>query len=182
MQQVERCFRSLTPRRFVRYKLAGSRHLSVAPLPSSTAYKTHLSFPLPSLLSIYICIPHIPHLITMISLTRVLVSFLAIASSVFASPIKRTGDPAINLPTAWTQIAPGANFSFSYNSLGDYGRSSYAYHVWLLADDAMDKPLSPTTLFSNGYFFGRFDFANYPGKSYFQQLFLLLVLKYLSAI
>ncbi|KAK7681587.1 hypothetical protein QCA50_015320 [Cerrena zonata] len=102
----------------------------------------------------------------MISLTRVIVPLLAILSIAFANPIRRTGDPAINLPTAGTHIAPGANFSFSYNSLGDYGRSSYAYHVWLLADDAMGKAITPTTLFTNGYFFGRFDFANYPAVPY----------------
>ena len=102
----------------------------------------------------------------MINFTRVLVPLFAVLSSVLSNPVPRTGDPAINQPTPFTQIAPGANFTFSYNSLGDYGRSSYAYHVWLLADDAMDKPLAPASLFTSGYYFGRFDFANYPGGSY----------------
>lgn len=101
--------------------------------------------------------------------TNLLLPLLAAVSSVVAGPIRRTGDPAINLPTAGTQIAPGANFTFSYNSIADYGRSSYALHVWLLADDAMGKELTPASLFTSGYFFGRFDFANYPGEFKFSR-------------
>lgn len=91
---------------------------------------------------------------------------LAFASGSISAPTSSYG--VINEPTAGTAVQPGANFNFAYSPHADYGISSFAYHVWLLtaARSAVDptNPLaSLTALDATGYYFGRFDYPNYPG-------------------
>ncbi|CAL1712867.1 unnamed protein product [Somion occarium] len=103
----------------------------------------------------------------MIAFTYVLLPLLAFSSAAFPVPV--TSDPpTIDHPAPGTHIAPGAAFDFSYNGLADYGKSSYGFHVWLLGDDALNKTLSPTDFFTNGYYFGKFDYPNYPAIPYAQ--------------
>lgn len=77
-------------------------------------------------------------------------------------------------PTAGSTIAPGAKFNFTYNVLADYSVSSFWYHVWLLdpahahrgsaAEPSMSALSSLSSIFNTGYYFGRYDYPNYPGK------------------
>lgn len=70
-------------------------------------------------------------------------------------------------PTAETAIVPGSNFTFQYFPRADYGVSTFAIHVFLLDESSTESPITinPTDLFSSGYYFGRYDYANYPGKA-----------------
>lgn len=76
-------------------------------------------------------------------------------------------------PAPGTAIAPGARFNFTYNVMADYSVSSFWYHVWLLdplhAGAAKSSSSSITTdslasAFNSGFYFGRYDFPNYPGE------------------
>lgn len=69
---------------------------------------------------------------------------------------------SIAQPEPGTHIAPGSQFAFTYRPHADYGMSTFAYHVWLLdgAEGGIDSPVQSGL---NGYYFGRFDYANYPG-------------------
>lgn len=69
---------------------------------------------------------------------------------------------AIVQPESYAVIAPGASFDFSYDGVGDYSVSSYNYSVYLFTE--MPTSFLPSGEFANGYFFGRFDYPNYPGK------------------
>lgn len=73
------------------------------------------------------------------------------------------------MPLAGTAVLPGANFTFTYNPHADYGLSSFAFHVWLLTGEDPDEDFgnSFTSLITSnpsGYYFGRFDYPNYPGE------------------
>ncbi|KAJ7761574.1 hypothetical protein DFH07DRAFT_421590 [Mycena maculata] len=81
---------------------------------------------------------------------------LACAASAFAAT------PAIISPADGTQIAPGAAFDFNYNSIADYGVSSYNYSVYLLT--APPTSFAPSATFAAGHYFGRFAEPNYPGN------------------
>lgn len=72
----------------------------------------------------------------------------------------------ISSPAAGTAIAPGSNFTFTYHPRADYGVSTYWYHVFLLDEAATKTSLGPfpMDIFSTGYYFGRYDYPNYPGK------------------
>ena len=97
-----------------------------------------------------------------------LLAFLPLVSlSAFASFIPRQAPKGtITAPTAETAIAPGSNFTFSYDPHADYCASTYAIHVFLLDEAATVLPItpSPTDPVSTGHYFGRFDYANYPCK------------------
>lgn len=70
---------------------------------------------------------------------------------------------SVTAPAAGTAIAPGSQFNFTFFGRADYGVSSYAYSVYLVGADALEKPLAFADVFTNGHFFGRYDYANYPG-------------------
>ena len=75
----------------------------------------------------------------------------------------------ITAPASGTAVQPGANFTFAYEPHADYGVSSFAYHVWLLTSPSASSSAGTLTLPANGasgYYFGRFDYPNYPGELY----------------
>lgn len=75
----------------------------------------------------------------------------------------------ITAPKNGTAVVPGKNFTFSYQPHADYATSTFAYHVWLLAAPPGTHGagvLSLTTPNVSGFYFGRFDYANYPAVKY----------------
>jgi len=95
------------------------------------------------------------------SVTNAFVSLLAVASGALAQT-----KGSITAPTPGQHIAPGQAFDFSYFGRADYGVSSYDYSVWLLNSDVLGKPFSFQDVFTNGWYFGRYDYANYPAVPY----------------
>jgi hypothetical protein len=87
-------------------------------------------------------------------------TLLCTAALAVAAPARRT-DHGIVSPTSGSVIAPGETFDFEYNTMGDYGISSYNVTVWLVTD--APTSFAPSVNFANGHFFGRFSFPNYPG-------------------
>lgn len=74
-------------------------------------------------------------------------------------------DPGTILqPTSGTNIAPGTQFNFSYFGRADYGVSSYNYHVWLVGEDLMNDSLGTKDVLTTGWYFGTFDYNNWPGE------------------
>ncbi|KAI0074554.1 hypothetical protein K474DRAFT_1665276 [Panus rudis PR-1116 ss-1] len=100
------------------------------------------------------------------SLSSVLSARTASTSHPITSRQDTPFPPYIAEPANGTALTPGQNFTFSYIGVADYGRSSYAYHLWLFADDVFEKPFSPSETWTNGYYFGKFDYANYPAIPY----------------
>ncbi|KAJ3509528.1 hypothetical protein NLJ89_g5180 [Agrocybe chaxingu] len=89
-------------------------------------------------------------------LISIIAAFLTLALAALAAT------PSIREPADGTIVNPGTTFDFSYQSIADYGASSYNYTVWLFTSP-------PTTFvpFSNyaaGYYFGRYAEPNYPGN------------------
>lgn len=87
----------------------------------------------------------------------------------FSASAPTTQYGTIEAPALGTVVPPGANFTFSYFPHADYGISSFAYDVWLLAAPNGSSPadgnqISLTTPGVSGYHFGRFDYPNYPGE------------------
>ncbi|TFK40523.1 hypothetical protein BDQ12DRAFT_711212 [Crucibulum laeve] len=70
--------------------------------------------------------------------------------------------PSIVYPAPGAVIMPGASFNFKYQSIADYGTSSYNYTVWLYTTPPAD--FAPLNNYASGYFFGRFAEPNYPGN------------------
>ncbi|EKM52084.1 uncharacterized protein PHACADRAFT_262548 [Phanerochaete carnosa HHB-10118-sp] len=98
-----------------------------------------------------------------------LLSLLFLAASSLSAPTTQYG--TITAPASGTAVMPGANFTFSYFPHADYGISSFAYQVWLLAVPAAAggvEQLSFSTPGVSGYYFGRFDYPNYPAVPYAQ--------------
>lgn len=83
-----------------------------------------------------------------------------------AVPALSTGPGEIVAPAAGTAVQPGAAFAFDYRTRADYGVSSFACHVWLLTGPEGATNLSLATPGVTGYYFGRFDYANYPAVPY----------------
>ena len=89
----------------------------------------------------------------------------------YAQPDPQPG--SILAPKPGTKILPGAQFDFSYFGRADYGVSSYNYHVWLLGDqvssDGFMGGLGGSSggkdSYIHGWYFGRFDYQNWPGRS-----------------
>ncbi|KAJ7095784.1 hypothetical protein B0H15DRAFT_71200 [Mycena belliarum] len=77
------------------------------------------------------------------------------------SPRQSTSGTIIS-PADGTVIAPGQAFDFVYDSMADYGVTSYNYTVWLLT--SMPKSFAASTAFGEGHYFGRFAEPNYPGN------------------
>ncbi len=104
------------------------------------------------------------------SLPILLTLVLSVASSYvpgYARSPRATDDTkgTILVPTSGTAIEPAGNFTFTYSPRADYGVSTFAYHVFLLDAAATTTTLSAVDVFSTGYYFGRFDYPNYPGAS-----------------
>ncbi|TCD62993.1 hypothetical protein EIP91_006152 [Steccherinum ochraceum] len=91
-------------------------------------------------------------------------SLVAVLALVPAALAQEKG--SITAPTPGQHIAPGQNFTFKYFGRADYGVSSYDYSVWLVNSTVFDKKLSFEDVFTNGWFFGRYDYANYPAVPY----------------
>nr|GAT60134.1 predicted protein [Mycena chlorophos] len=70
----------------------------------------------------------------------------------------------INLPKSGTSIAPGEVFDFQYNTMADYGVTSYNYTVWLFTS-GLPSSFAPSLNWADGHFFGRFSEPNYPGNT-----------------
>ncbi|TFK35237.1 hypothetical protein BDQ12DRAFT_668732 [Crucibulum laeve] len=70
--------------------------------------------------------------------------------------------PSIVYPAPGSVIMPGASFDFKYQSIADYGISSYNFTVWLYTTPPAD--FAPLKNYASGYFFGRFAEPNYPGN------------------
>ncbi|TRM67202.1 hypothetical protein BD626DRAFT_566231 [Schizophyllum amplum] len=84
----------------------------------------------------------------------------ALAALATASPLqRRTGGPAINSPAANSVIMPGQDFDFSYQNMGDYGRSSYNLTVWLFSSE-LGAFTSGSDTVATGHYFGRFPLKN----------------------
>ncbi|KAJ7259557.1 hypothetical protein B0H12DRAFT_1108685 [Mycena haematopus] len=91
------------------------------------------------------------------------VAALALFPLVLSAPSRRQSTSGtIVLPADGTVIAPGESFAFQYDSMADYGISSYNYTVWLLT--STPKSFGPSTNFAEGHYFGIFAEPNYPGK------------------
>jgi len=103
----------------------------------------------------------------MFSFAKLVVLPLALASLVMATPVARQNTKGtISLPVPGTKVAPGGSFDFKYNPRADYGESSYDYHVWLVKTDSVSKTFAPLDVFATGYYFGKFDYPNYPAVPY----------------
>ncbi|KAJ7459955.1 hypothetical protein FB451DRAFT_566895 [Mycena latifolia] len=83
--------------------------------------------------------------------------------TVFAAPSPRQSTSGtIISPADGTVIAPGQAFDFVYDSMADFGVTSYNYTVWLLT--SKPKFFAPSTNFGEGHYFGRFAEPNFPGN------------------
>ncbi|KIY45652.1 hypothetical protein FISHEDRAFT_28981, partial [Fistulina hepatica ATCC 64428] len=71
--------------------------------------------------------------------------------------------PAIVSPAKGTSIAPGETFDFDYESIADYGESSYNLTIWLYTTPPSTVVITPMTHYAVGHYFGRFGVENYPG-------------------
>ncbi|KAI0087821.1 hypothetical protein BDY19DRAFT_892506 [Irpex rosettiformis] len=91
---------------------------------------------------------------------------------VSASPVVRKDSyGTISQPISGAPIRPGEAFDFTYTPMADYSVSTFYYHVFLLdasmpdsngnASALLDQPMS--SLLTSGYYFGRYDYENYPG-------------------
>ncbi|KAF7335462.1 hypothetical protein MVEN_02199500 [Mycena venus] len=70
----------------------------------------------------------------------------------------------ISAPAAGTVIAPGQSFAFSYDTMADFGVSSYNFSVWLLTE--LPTSFEANLNFATGHFFGRYAEANFPGNPF----------------
>lgn len=104
----------------------------------------------------------------MFSLKTVLLPLLALSGLCASAPTTRSYLGAITAPTPGTAVQPGEAFSFSYMPHADYGISSFAYHVWLFTGPASSDAAGALAALAagdaSGYYFGRFDYPNYPGE------------------
>ncbi|KAJ7286243.1 hypothetical protein C8J57DRAFT_1169018 [Mycena rebaudengoi] len=83
--------------------------------------------------------------------------------TVFSVPSSRSDSPGtISSPVEGQKIAPGEEFDFSYNTMADYGISSYNFNVYVVTE--MPTPMTPSIDFAHAHFFGHFAELNYPGN------------------
>lgn len=96
-------------------------------------------------------------------LRAAVLALFPLVSTVAAAPSRRQSTSGtIISPAKGTHIAPGAAFDFAYDSMADFGVTSYNYTVWLLT--AMPTSLAQSTNFAEGHYFGRFAEPNFPGN------------------
>ncbi|KAJ7784451.1 hypothetical protein B0H16DRAFT_1296935 [Mycena metata] len=85
-----------------------------------------------------------------------------VLGTVLAAPSPRQSTSGtIVAPADGTSIAPGETFAFSYNSMADFGVSSYNYTVWLFT--SVPTSFAQSVDFAQGHYFGRFAEPNFPG-------------------
>ncbi|KAI0689069.1 hypothetical protein BC835DRAFT_1441259 [Cytidiella melzeri] len=75
--------------------------------------------------------------------------------------------PCLSLVQRW----PLAAISPSPTPQADYSVSTFAYHVWLLDTPSTAVNQSIYSLLTSGHYFGKFDYANYPGTKLRLDLF-----------
>ncbi|KAJ7644204.1 hypothetical protein FB45DRAFT_737212 [Roridomyces roridus] len=91
------------------------------------------------------------------------VAALALLPLVLALPSPRQSTAGtIVSPADGAVIAPGAAFDFQYQTMADYGVSSYNYTVWLLT--SVPTSFAQSNNFAEGHYLGRFAEPNYPGN------------------
>ncbi|KAJ6585097.1 hypothetical protein B0H19DRAFT_410377 [Mycena capillaripes] len=91
------------------------------------------------------------------------VALFPLIGSVLSAPSRRQSTSGtIIAPADSTVIAPGETFAFSYDSMADYGVSSYNYTVFLLT--SVPTSFGQSVDFAQGHYFGRFAEPNYPGN------------------
>ncbi|KAJ7485977.1 hypothetical protein B0H11DRAFT_2016271 [Mycena galericulata] len=93
---------------------------------------------------------------------KVAVLFSLIGTALSAPSRRQSTAGTIVSPAAGTVVEPGAAFDFLYETMADYGVSSYNYTVWLMT--AMPTSFVQSTSFAEGHYFGRFAEPNYPGN------------------
>ncbi|KAJ7147061.1 hypothetical protein C8R43DRAFT_538853 [Mycena crocata] len=92
----------------------------------------------------------------------VLALFPLIAGVISAPSPRQSTSGTIIAPAEGTIIAPGAAFDFAYDSMADFGVTSFNYTVWLLT--SIPKSFVQSTDFAEGHYFGRFAEPNFPGN------------------
>ncbi|TFK52589.1 hypothetical protein OE88DRAFT_1421949 [Heliocybe sulcata] len=101
----------------------------------------------------------------MATLIMLMTYLLALLAFVSATPAPRDGTQGtIVSPAPGDTISPGQAFDFKYNTMADYGSSSYNFTVFLVTSPA--QAMVPSTEFMQGHYFGRFQEANYPAVPY----------------
>jgi hypothetical protein len=103
--------------------------------------------------------------LTMLTAALISLFTLSLPHLSLSAPASVASYGTITAPPPGTAVAPGANFTFAYTPHADYGISSFAYHVWLLTapdTNAAASIMAPNS--ATGYYFGRFDYPNYPGE------------------
>ncbi len=66
---------------------------------------------------------------------------------------------------------PGQSFAFHYDGMAEYSVSGYNYSVWLFT--SLPLAFLPSQSFGAGHFFGRYNYANYPGRWIFHIQYVL---------
>ncbi|KAJ7212012.1 hypothetical protein GGX14DRAFT_621283 [Mycena pura] len=89
-------------------------------------------------------------------------ALLPLAGTVLGAPSRRQNKGTIFAPAEGTNIKPGEVFGFQYQSVADFGVSSYNYTVFLLT--SAPTTFNPSTDWGRGYYFGRFAEPNFPGN------------------
>ncbi|KAJ6585371.1 hypothetical protein B0H19DRAFT_1059605 [Mycena capillaripes] len=90
-----------------------------------------------------------------------LVALFPLIGSVHSAPSRRQSTSGtIIAPADGTVIAPGETFAFSYDSMADFGISSYNYTVFLLT--SVPTSFEQSIDFAQGHYFGRFAEPNFP--------------------
>ncbi|KAK0201873.1 hypothetical protein DFS33DRAFT_1028907 [Desarmillaria ectypa] len=94
-----------------------------------------------------------------------LLSSLLVLSTTLSLPVPVSAIKGeITYPINGTVIMPGKAFDFKYDGMADYSVSGYNYSVWLFT--SLPQSFSPSESFGAGHYFGRYDYANYPGVPY----------------
>ncbi|KAK0487425.1 hypothetical protein IW261DRAFT_1447804 [Armillaria novae-zelandiae] len=94
-----------------------------------------------------------------------LFSSLLVLSTTLSLPVSVSAtNGEITYPVNGTTIMPGESFDFKYDGMADYSVSGYNYSVWLFT--SLPQSFAPSESFGAGYYFGRYDYANYPGVPY----------------
>jgi hypothetical protein len=118
----------------------------------------------------------------MLFLKVAVLALFPLLQTVLAAPSRRQSTSGtITSPVDGTHIAPGAAFDFAYESVADFGVTSYnvcgffdcstctdsdsifKYTVWLLT--SMPTSFAQSTNFAEGHYFGRFAEPNFPGST-----------------